>query len=445
MGLTGLEIYKLLPKTNTGDCGFPTCLAFAMAMAAGKTVEEKCPHLSAEGREKLSAAAAPPMRLVRIGPEGASVAIGNETELFRHDKRFHNPCAIAVEVADTEDIATFLRDFNSLEFERVGRRYVTDLVALRNASGDAGRFGAAAGEIKAGTKRPVVLISADVPAMTAAVAVLAESKPLIWAATSQNLEAMTDLAKKYTCPLAVQGESLADLSDLTEKIVKLGHRELVLDAGSRETSVALQDLTQLRRAAVRRRYQPFAYPAMAFTAKSDPLDEIVQACVYLSKYASLIVLKTRKPEHLLPLLTWRANLYTDPQKPIQVESKVVAVGAAGPDSPVYVTTNFSLTYFIVEGEVANSKIPAFILPVNTEGTSVLTAWAAGKLTGEAIRKALQENDLASRVNHKTLILPGYVAVLSGSTQEATGWKVMVGPREAAGIPKFAREHFARQH
>ncbi|MBS3948767.1 MAG: acetyl-CoA decarbonylase/synthase complex subunit gamma [Dethiobacter sp.] len=442
MGLTGLEIYKLLPKTNTSDCGFPTCLAFAMALAAGKTVQEKCPHLSAEGREVLAAAAAPPMRLVRIGSEGTSVAIGNETELFRHDKRFHNPGAIAVEVTDTEDLHAFLADFSSLEIDRVGQHYVADLVALRHVSGDVGRFREAAEAIKVGTKRPVVLISDDVTAMSAAVVVLAAGRPLICAATPQNFEAMTELAKKYSCPLAVRGGSLADLSDLTEKIIKLGHRELVLDSGSRETATVLHDLTQLRRAAVRKRYLPFAYPAMAFTGKDDPLAEIVQASTYLSKYASLVVLKARRPEHLLPLMTWRANLYTDPQKPIQVESRLVAVGAAGPDSPVYITTNFSLTYFIVEGEVANSKIPAFILPVNTEGTSVLTAWAAGKLTGEAINKALEENDLASRLNHKTLVLPGYVAVLSGSTQEATGWKVMVGPREASGIPKFARENFA---
>jgi acetyl-CoA decarbonylase/synthase complex subunit gamma len=441
MGLTGLEIYKLLPKTNTGDCGFPTCLAFAMAMAAGKVNQEKCPHLSPEARETLAAAAAPPMRLVRIGPEQTPVPAGNETELFRHDKRFNNPCAIAVEVADTADLPAFLQDFAALTFERVGQRYSVDLVALRCTSGDAGRFREAAELLRNVAGKPLMLISEEVSIMAAALPVLAGDRPLLCAATPQNYGDMTELAKKNDCPLVVRGNSLAELSDLTEKIVKLGHRELLLDSGSRETAAVLADLTQLRRAAVRKRYQPFAYPAMAFTSTTEPLAEIVQSIVFLSKYASLIVLKARKPAQVLPLLTWRANLYTDPQKPIQVEPKVVAVGAVSPASPVYVTTNFSLTYFIVESEVANSKIPAYILPVNTEGTSVLTSWAAGKLTGAAIHKALQENGLESRVNHKTLVLPGYVAVLSGSTQEASGWKVLVGPREASGIPKFARENF----
>jgi acetyl-CoA decarbonylase/synthase complex subunit gamma len=441
MGLTGLEIYKLLPKTNSGDCGFPTCLAFAMALAAGKTLADKCPHLSAEAREVLSAAAAPPMRLVRIGPIDEAVQVGNETELFRHDKRFYNPCAVAVEVADTEDVPAFLRDFAALSFERVGQRYSADLVALRYASGDASRFREAAVLLKTAGVRLLMLLCEDVAVAAGAVKALAGDRPLLYAATAQNYTQMTELAKENDCPLAVRGDNLAELADLIEKIVKLGHKDLLLDSGSRDTAAVLTDLTQLRRAAVRKRYQPFAYPALAFSGAADSLSEIVRASVYLSKYASLVVLKTRQPAHLLPLLTWRANLYTDPQKPIQVQSKVVAVGAAGPSSPVYVTTNFSLTFFIVEGEVTSSKIPAYILPVNTEGTSVLTAWAAGKLNGAAIHKALQENGMDSLVNHKTLVLPGYVAVLSGSTQEATGWKVLVGPREASGISKFARENF----
>ena len=37
MALSGLEIFKKLPKTNCKDCGFPTCLAFAMQLAAGKS------------------------------------------------------------------------------------------------------------------------------------------------------------------------------------------------------------------------------------------------------------------------------------------------------------------------------------------------------------------------------------------------------------------------
>ena len=443
MGLTGLEIFKQLPKTNTGDCGFPTCLAFAMALSAGKTSLEKCPHVSEEAKDALGAAAAPPIKLVKIGVGDTAVEMGDETELFRHDKRFYHPTAVAVLIEDTEDVAARVADFNALEFDRVGMHYVTDMVALSCVSGDAATFKAAAETVAANTNKPFVLICEDVAHMEAAATAVADKKPLLYAATNDNFEAMTALAMKVACPLAVKGNGLADLSDLVEKVTKLGYKDLVLDSGSRETSQVLADLTQIRRSAVRKRYRPFGYAAMAFTTKEDTLEEIVQAGVYMTKYAGLVVVKASKKEELLPLLSWRQNLFTDPQKPIQVEPKPVAVGDVTPDSPVYITTNFSLTYYIVEGEVETSKVPAYIVPVNTDGISVLTAWAAGKLTGESIAKALKKDDMESKVNHKTLVLPGYVAVLSGSTEEATGWKVMVGPREASGISKFAKDNFAK--
>ncbi|MBS4008968.1 MAG: acetyl-CoA decarbonylase/synthase complex subunit gamma [Clostridium sp.] len=443
MGLTGLEIFKQLPKTNTGDCGFPTCLAFAMALSAGKTSLDKCPHVSEEAKEVLGAAAAPPIKLVKVGTGDYTVEMGEETELFRHDKRFYHPTAIAVIIKDTEDVAACLASFNQLEFDRVGMHYVTDLVALECVSGDAAKFKAAAQTVAANTSKPFLLICENTDVMSAAAAAVADKKPLLYAATNENYEEMTSLARELACPLAVKGKGLADLSELVEKITKLGHKELVLDSGNRETAQVLADLTQMRRLAVRKRFRPFAYPAMTFTAKEDSLAEITQAVVYLTKYAGLIVLRAGEKAELLPLLSWRQNLFTDPQKPIQVEAKAVAIGDVTPDSPVYITTNFSLTYYIVESEVEASKIPAYILPVDTGGVSVLTGWAAGKLTGDSINKALKENEMEAKVKHKTLVLPGYVAVLSGSTEEASGWKVLVGPREASGISKFAKEKFAK--
>lgn len=442
MALTGLEIFKQLPKTNCKDCGNPTCLAFAMALASGKTSLDKCPHVSEEAKEALGAASAPPIKLVKVGAGTSVVELGDETELFRHDKRFFHPTAVAVLVEDTDDIANRVAEINDLQFDRVGLHYETEMVALQCTSGDAAAFKAAAEQVAANTDKALVLICEDVAVMEAAATAVADRKPLLYAATNDNYEAMTALAQKVACPLAVKGNGLENLAELVDKVTKLGHKDLVLDSGSRETSQVLADLTQIRRLAVRKRFRPFGYPAMAFTSKDDPHEEVVQASVYVAKYAGLVVVRASKKEEILPILTWRQNLYTDPQKPIQVEAKAVAVGDVTPDSPVYITTNFSLTYYIVEGEVESSKIPAYIVPVNTDGISVLTAWAAGKLTGEAIAKALKENDMEAKVNHKTLVLPGYVAVLSGSTEEATGWKVLVGPREAAGITKFAKENFA---
>ncbi|MCR3921046.1 MAG: acetyl-CoA decarbonylase/synthase complex subunit gamma [Firmicutes bacterium] len=443
MALTGLQIFKQLPKTNCKDCGNPTCLAFAMALAAGKTSLDKCPHVSEEAKDALGAAAAPPIKLVKIGSAISELELGDETELFRHDKRFFHPTAIAVLVEDTEDIAARVASFNELEFDRVGLHFVTDMVALQCSSNDAATFSAAAELVAANTDKSFMLICEDVAIMDAAATAVASRKPLLYAATNDNYEAMTALAQKVACPLAVKGNGLANLAELVDKITKLGYKELVLDSGSRETSQVLADLTQIRRLAVRKRFRSFGYPAMAFTSKTDALEEVVQANVYVAKYAGLVVVKASKKEEILPILSWRQNLYTDPQKPIQVEAKAVAIGDVTPDSPVYITTNFSLTYYIVEGEVESSKVPAYIVPINTDGISVLTSWAAGKLTGEAIAKALVANDMEAKVNHKTLVLPGYVAVLSGSTAEATGWKVLVGPREASGISKFAKENFVK--
>lgn len=438
MGLTGLEIFKQLPKKNCGECGPPTCLAFAMALANGKATLDSCPYVSDEAKENLDSASAPPIKLIKIGTGDKTVQIGEETEIFRHDKRFFNPTAVVVKVDDTDDVAAKVENFDSLEFERVGLTYVVDMVAINNASGDAAKFKEAVETAASKTEKPLVLMSEDTAAMEAALGAVADRKPLICAATNDNFEKMTELAKSNSCPLVVKGNGLEDTAALIDKVVALGYKELVIDTGERETSKVLADLTQMRRLAIKKRFRTFGYPNITFTSKEDAMEEMAQATVYLSKYASSIVLNTDQKAHLLPLLSWRQNLYTDPQKPIQVEPKLYEVGKVDENSPVYVTTNFSLTYYIVEGEVETSKVPSYIIAVDTDGISVLTAWAAGKLTAESINAAMKKHGVADKVNHKKLTIPGHVAVLSGSIEEETGWEVVVGPREASGIPKFAK-------
>jgi acetyl-CoA decarbonylase/synthase complex subunit gamma len=442
MGLTGLEIFKHLPKTNCKKCGFPTCLAFAMALANGKASLDACPDVSEAAKEALSSAAAPPIRLVKIGAGDNVLEMGDETELFRHDKRFNHPTVIAIAVNDNEDVEAKVEAINGLAFDRVGQHYEVEAVALINASGDAAAFKAAAEKAAAKTNKNFVLVSADVGAMEAALQVLAARKPLLYAADKDNYEKMTELAKANGCPLAVKGENLDTLAELVDKIVALGYRELVLDSGSRETSKVIADLTQFRRQAVRKKFRTFGYPALAFTSKDDPREELLQATAYIAKYASLIVMKTAKKEALLPLLSWRANIYTDPQKPVAVEPGLHVLGDVNENSPVYCTTNFSLTYFLVEGEVETTRIPSYIISVDTGGISVLTAYADNKFTAEKITAAIKECGLEQKVSHKKIVIPGAVAVLKGKLEDESGWEVIVGPREAAGIPKFAKEQFA---
>ncbi len=442
MGLTGLEIYKHLPKTNCKDCGSPTCLAFAMALAAGKASLDACPHVTDEAKEALDSASAPPIKLVKVGTGDQVVELGEETEIFRHDKRFFHPTGVAVLISDTEDVAAKAEQFNGLEFHRVGMDFITDMVAVKCDSGDAAKFKAAVETVAGKTEKAMVLMADDPAAMEAALEVVADRKPLVCAATADNYEKMTELAKGKECPLVVQGKDLNETAELVGKVEGLGHKDLVLDSGARETSKVLADLTQFRRLAVRKKFRPFGYPAIAFATKEDPREEVVQAGVYLSKYADVVVLKACEKQQLLPLLSWRLNLYTDPQKPIAVEAKLYDVGEPTEDSPVYLTTNFSLTYFIVEGEVESSRIPSRILSVDTGGVSVLTAYADNKFSAETITEAMKACGLEDKVKHKKIVIPGHVAVLKGALEEESGWEVIVGPREASGITKFAKDNFA---
>ncbi|MHB1420015.1 MAG: acetyl-CoA decarbonylase/synthase complex subunit gamma [Bacillota bacterium] len=445
MALTGLEIYKQLPKKNCGECGPPTCLAFAMSLASGKASLDTCPYVSDAARAALESAAAPPITKVIVGTGSCAVELGDETELFRHDKKFYHETAMAFQVSDTlaEDaLVAKVQEINALKFTRVGLEYKVQMVAVVNESGNAAQFTKAVQTVAGNTELALALISEDVAAMGQALATVAECKPLVYAATEANYEQMAALAKEKNCPLAVKANGLEALAALVDKIVALGLKQLVLDPGNRQTSQAIADYVQIRRLAIKKRFRSFGWPIIAFTSAADPMEEATQASVFVSKYASVVVMKTTNKAHILPLLSMRQNLYTDPQVPIRVEQKLNAVGNVNENSPIYVTTNFSLTYYSVQGEVEASKIPSYILSVDTDGLSVLTAYADGKFEAEKIANVLKKSGAEDKVKHRSLVIPGLVAVLSGKLEEETGWKVIVGPRESSGIVPFAKSKFA---
>lgn len=395
MGLTGLEIFKQLPKTNCKDCGQPTCLAFAMQLASGKASLSQCPHVSDAAKEALDSASAPPIALIKIGTGDKEVALGNETVLFRHDKRFEHPTGIAIRVSDNEDVAAKVAEVNKLVFDRVGQVHQVNLVAVANDSGDAAKFAEAAKTAQANTEYPLILLSEDVAALEAALAVTAEKKPLVYGATAANYEAVTELAKKYDVPMVVKGADLNELADLVEKVVALGYKKLILDSGSRDVNKVLVDQTQIRRQALKR-FRTFGYPTVVPVENADPVQAMVDAGVFIAKYAGIIIVNTAAPADILPLVTLRLNIYTDPQKPIAVESKIYEIGTPGPNDPVFTTTNFSLTYFCVAGDVEAGRINGYIIPVDTDGISVMTGWAAGKFTPEKITEMLQNSGIADK-------------------------------------------------
>jgi acetyl-CoA decarbonylase/synthase complex subunit gamma len=292
------------------------------------------------------------------------------------------------------------------------------------------------------SQRPLIFACPDPKIIEKALEKCGDRKPLLYAANSDNFEAMASLAKAKGCPLVVKAEGLDALSDLVEKVTAQGVEDLVLDPGSVKAGAMLSDMTQIRRAAAKKKFKPMGYPTIYFPGEDtdDPDLEVSRAAMAIMKYASVVVLNSIPGEVLLPIYTLRQNIFTDPQQPMQVEEKLYKIGEPKEDSPLLITTNFSLTYFIVQGEIENSKVPSWLLVADCEGMSVLTAWAADKFNAPKIAKLVKSSGIEEQLSHRDLIIPGYVAILSGEIEEElAGWKIKVGPREAANIPRFLRE------
>jgi acetyl-CoA decarbonylase/synthase complex subunit gamma len=441
MALTGLEIYKLLPQTNCKECGFPTCLAFAMKLAAKQAELKACPYVTEESKVKLEAASAPPMRLIEIGAEGHKVQVGNETVLFRHEKTFYNRPGLFLRLRDTDpidDIKKLVAKADAYQVDYVGIILGLDGFAVEAASGDAKTFAAAVEAVRSASQKPLILLTADADIAKAGVEAAADSRPLLCAANPDNWEAMAEIAKAAKCPLVASAADLESLAGLTENLAKAGVEDLVLDPQVKSYGDSLEVMTIARRLALRKNFRPLGYPIITFPGASQA-DETTLAAEYVAKYAGFIVLDTFDPAMLYPLLVLRQNIYTDPQKPIQVQPGVYEINNPDKSAPVMVTTNFSITYFAVANEVEGSGWPAWLVVTDAEGMSVLTAWAAGKFDAERIAKAVKSNDIESKVDHKKVIIPGQVAVLSGELEEElSGWQILVGPREAVDIGAYLK-------
>ena len=440
MALTGLEIYKQLPKTNCKDCGLPTCLAFAMKMATKQVALDKCPHVTDEAKAALESASRPPIQLVVIGTDEAEVKIGNETQLFRHEEKFHRPAAVAIRLLDTLDddaLASRAEAIGKLVFERVGTQIAVNLIAVENASGDGGKFENAAKVATEKSGLPCVLISAVPANLNKAAEALQGKRPLLYITDPEQAVAAAKVAKENSCPLAVRADGLDALAELTPKIADAGVEEIVLDPGTGCQKSTLEALTKIRRLSLKS-FRPLGYPALAVVQATDPTMQAIEASTYISKYAGIVITDAIESWQTLPTLATRQDVFTDPQKPVAVEPKMYSVGEVTDQSPVLVTTNFSLSYYSVENEVESSRVPAYIAAIDTEGTSVLTAWASDKFNAETITAALKKSGIEDQVAHRKLVIPGFVAVLSAGVEDESGWSVLIGPKEASGIPNFLK-------
>jgi len=447
MALSGIQIYKLLPQTNCKECGFPTCLAFAMKLAAKQAELSACPYVSEESKKQLAESSQPPIRLISVKAGGYEVKAGNETVLFRHEKTFFNRPGLFIKVKASEGeeaIKAKVGAADAFKVNYVGIDLTVDGFAVEadgtDASpGSAQAFATAVKAARAATKRPLILVGKDPAALGAGLGILSGENALLYAANSTNWEAMTELAKQHHASLAVSAESLDALADLTEKVKGKRLEDIVLDLKAARLGPHLALSTQARRLALKSNFRPLGYPVITFAEGGDGRNSVAAAQA-IAKYAGFIVLDRFAPELVYPLLVLRQNIYTDPQKPIQVQPAIYEINNPKPESPVLVTTNFSITYFSVANEVEGSGLPAWLVVCDAEGMSVLTAWAAGKFDAERIAKTIKGFNVADKVSKKRVVIPGHVAVLSGELEaELPDWEIRVGPREAVDLPAFMKQ------
>jgi acetyl-CoA decarbonylase/synthase complex subunit gamma len=444
VALKALDIYKLLPKKNCKECGDPTCLTFAMKLAGGKADVNLCPYLDEHARSVLGATTRPPIRLVRIGVGERSFSIGEEVVLYRHEKTFYHPPGIMFRVLDTqttEEISAVTARVRDETLTRIGADLYFSGTAIVNATGTVETYAKAVAAVEKTAGLPEVLMSKNLDALAAALVQCGSYHPLIHAATTENYRQMCALAKQHGCPVAVKAWDLGTLMKLAKDCAAEGISRLVLDPAPPTLGDFIARSTAIRQLAITRAAPDLGYPVFLDATRFVPEDAAI--ALGITKYASLIVTSPLSSASAKAALTLRQNIYTDPQKPIQMNPGLYRVGTPGKDAPVLLSVNFSLTFFTLQGYLESTHIPCFMLIVDTEGLSVLTSVAAGKLNEALVRDSIRKFGLEDEVSHKTLIIPGYAAPLSGRIEEATGWKVMVGPRDAAEIGEYLHEQWKR--
>lgn len=441
MALTALDIYKQLPRTNCKKCGFPTCMAFAMQVAAKQKALSDCPDVTDEAKSGLAGASAPPMKMVSIGNGKGTFKLGQETVMFRHEEKFHHPAALAVRIAadlsDAEAMAK-VEAINLCKFERVGADLKVDFCAVEidQLDNPEQRVGLLAEK----SQVPIILVGEKPEAMKACVDAHKAIRPLMYKATSANIDAFAAIAVEAKIPLAVGGDSLEQLTELTQKAKDKGVDEMLLAFDGADPGKTLQLMTKARRAALNKNFRPLGYPAMVEVKAPTPETETALAASFAAKYGGIVLMDNCEPWQVFPILTAIQDIYTDPQVPNTVDPKLYEIGNVNADSPVLFTTNFALTYFCVAGEVERSKIPAYLCVVETEGMGVLNAYAGDKISVEKIVKTLNDLGAADKVNHRKLIIPGLLPVYRAELEDTSVWKeVIIGPKTAREIPAFLNQ------
>lgn len=446
MALTGLQIQKLLPKTNCKECGSNTCLAFAMKLAGKKAELSQCPYVSEEAKAILAAESEPPITTVTVGVGDDAFKAGGETVMYRHEKTFVNATGIGLAVHDAladDELVRRVKELAAYRLERVGEELKPNLVSVEFRSGSVDRLFAAIEKVASVWDRGIAVRTNDAAALEAAAVKFAGKRLLLASPSAESADRLATVAKANGCALAIASDNLDELAETAGRIRAAGFKDVFLELRSDSLCERYQNNTIIRRSALKAGNKALGFPMLTYIDTGDPMDNAVEAGIEIAKYGGLVVLPEFDPATFVSLLALRQNIFTDPQKPIQVEPKLYAIGEPGPESPVFVTTNFSLTYFIVSGEIENSGTSAWLVIPECEGMSVLTAWAAGKFGGQKIAAFVKETELGERLARKRIVIPGYVAQISGELEEALpGWQVLVGPQEAGDLESYVKNVLA---
>ncbi len=451
--LSALQLYKLLPKTNCGECTEKTCMAFAMKLMERGVKAEHCVQLKGDKLKKLREVITPPVREVVIGKDEQAITIGGEEVMYRHDLKFFNPAAMVLDISDAMDENTIKNriDFvKNYRYERVGKILRLDGICLRCATNDKAQFLKTVNTVCQNFDKFIMLCTLNPEIMDAALEITKDRRPLIYAATKENFKEMSELARKYNCPLAVHSENLDEIGSMTKTLMNAGFTDIVIDPGFdfENLSSVINKLEILRKAAIKD-VKEFSFPVMISTVglknlnlgETSAVFEALSISLCLDRFVGLIAFHFNEIYSVMETLTLRMNVYADPRVNPTTEPKMYAIGTPDENSPVLITSNFALTYFAVAGDVESAKISCWLLVMDTEGLAVLVALAGGKLTADKIKEAMDNSKVENLVKHRKLVVPGYVGRIKGAIEDATKWEILVGPQDSGGLGDFLRKNW----
>ena len=463
-----LDVYALLDKSNCKDCGYDTCMAFATDILERKIRIQDCTHLmkdpkQAKNREKLIVLTTPPQKPVVVGVGDRACTIGGEEVLMRHQLTFYNKTAIFVEVADNIDLDDTVKYLTDVNIDRMGDLLTLSGIALRNVSGDAESFKAAAKKVASISNLPIMLCSLNADNLEAAASEIKDKKPMLYAATKDTWQKLGSFAIVSNLPLVASSTNLDELMSLSASLQKLGVKELVLDAGTfygpGNLSVTYDKIMQIRTAAIDKDDPNACWPVMGVPAAywtqanlddgraiwQHQFEEVIMATILQAIDTSLIVLHTGQKKDeiwaLLALLTLGRSIFSDPRIYPAVDPGIYKIGEPDDMAPIFVTSNYRMTKIPVEQDLQGGNINCWLLVVDTEGIGIESAVAGGQFNAGSTAEAAKEFDAFSKVKHRILVLPGMAARLSGALEDEADCFVVVGPRDSSGIPRFMEKQW----